>query len=174
MKFQPGVFLLPLLITRVCWSGPQIGPARSCLPLWVMGRWSNQWLILFPTEKYALCLWLHFSKKSCWFLLQRNWNSLKPDSIEHMEQTTNPSSTFRLGGLRVVDFPQREQFHTENFQLSELSGGTDKCEDGMLPSVASGWANMAHPRLGVNGNASFHLVKYRKGSVRPTDELESF
>ena len=73
--------------------------------------------------------------------------SLKLKSIEHMEQSASPSSVFRLGGLRIVDFLQREQFHIGNFQRSELNGGADTCEYGARPSVASDWTNVDNPKL---------------------------
>lgn len=71
--------------------------------------------------------------------------SLKLTSIERMEQPANPSSVFRLGGLCVVDFLQRDQFHIENFQRSD--GGTDTCEYRAHPSVASAWTNVDHRKL---------------------------
>lgn len=64
-----------------------------------------------------------------------------------MERPASPSSVFRLGGLRVVDFLQRERFHIENFQQSELSGDADTCEYGAHPSAASDWINVGNPEL---------------------------
>lgn len=87
-----------------------------------------------------------------------------------MEQPASPSSVFRLGGLRVVDFLRREQFHIENFQRSELNGGADACEYGTHPSVASDGTNRDNPNLWVTGNASFQAgVLNRAAWVGPSD-----
>lgn len=96
--------------------------------------------------------------------------SLKLTSIEHTEQPANLSSVFRLGGLCVVEFLQRDQFHIENFQRSELNGGTDTCEYRARPSVASAWTNVDNQKLWMNENASFQTsVLNQTDFVRPSD-----